>query len=184
MFIDWLPDVFSPFPSFLGSKHVRRTEEGARDQCPLGRDDKKYGADDERFTKKAGETERMALVGRRKQTQKLESRVGVGLVNHGVLKTPNSRPYCPGNPSRYSLSFSSLLLVELSDLPEGQISMDSLILPGLWASSLLLDEICLPSSCCVRRHLLPPLTPALAFPRPGGCHFTYLHSLAFVPLLL
>lgn len=36
-----------------------------------------------------------ALTGNRKQIQKLESRVGIGLGNHAVSTTPNSRPHCP-----------------------------------------------------------------------------------------
>lgn len=44
--------------------------------------------------KRLDEAEQMALMGSRKQIQKLESRVGVGLGNHGVLTIPNSSPYC------------------------------------------------------------------------------------------
>lgn len=75
--------------------------------------------------KSLNEAEEKALMGNRKQIQKLESRVGIDLGIHGVLTTPNSRPCCPENYTRYSLPPSSLLLIALSD---GQISMDSFIL--------------------------------------------------------
>ena len=39
--------------------------------------------------KKLSEAEQMTLMGSRKQIWKLESRVGVGLGNHGVLTTPS-----------------------------------------------------------------------------------------------
>lgn len=46
--------------------------------------------------KRLNEADQTALMGHRKQIQKLESRVGVCLGNHGVMTTPSSRPYCPG----------------------------------------------------------------------------------------
>nr|KAF6382941.1 hypothetical protein mPipKuh1_011987 [Pipistrellus kuhlii] len=44
--------------------------------------------------KRIDEAEQMALMGSRKQIQKLESRIGVGLDNHGVFPIPNSSPHC------------------------------------------------------------------------------------------
>lgn len=44
--------------------------------------------------KRLDEAEQMALMESRKQIQKLESRIGVGLGNHGVFPIPNSSPHC------------------------------------------------------------------------------------------
>lgn len=46
--------------------------------------------------KRLDEAEQRAVMGNRKQIQKLESRVGVCMGHHGAMTTPNSRPYCPG----------------------------------------------------------------------------------------
>ena len=40
MKVTWLAADPSSFLSVLGSKHFRRTEEGARHQCSLGKDEK------------------------------------------------------------------------------------------------------------------------------------------------
>lgn len=92
--LDWLLDCLSPFPSFLGSKHVRRIEEGARYQCPLGEDEREHGADRD-LQERLDDAEQTVVIGNRKQSQKLESRVGVRLHNHGVLTTPNSKLIVP-----------------------------------------------------------------------------------------
>ena len=41
----WPPDYLGPLPSFLGSKHVRSTEEAAGYQRTLGEDEEEHGAD-------------------------------------------------------------------------------------------------------------------------------------------
>lgn len=46
--------------------------------------------------KRLNEADQTALMGSRKQIQKLESRVGICLDNHGVMTTSDSRPYSPG----------------------------------------------------------------------------------------
>lgn len=63
--------------------------------------------------KRLSEAEEMNLMGSRKKIQKLESRVGVGLGNHGNSQL---RPYYSRNHTSYSLPLSSVLLVVFSDL--------------------------------------------------------------------
>lgn len=60
------------------------------------------------------DAEQTAIVGNRKQIQKLESRVGVCLCNHGVLTTPSSKSYCLGISHQIVLPPSSLWLVALA----------------------------------------------------------------------
>ena len=60
------------------------------------------------------DTEQTAIMGNRKQVQKLESRVGVCLCNRGVLTTPSSRPYRPGISYEVVLPASSLWLAALA----------------------------------------------------------------------
>lgn len=77
--------------------------------------------------KRLDEAEQTALLGSRKQIQKLESRVGVCVGHHGVSTTPNSRPHCPGishhmfPASHITFAFSSFSSLGC------QISMYSLI---------------------------------------------------------
>lgn len=114
------------------------------------------------------DAEQTALMGTRKQIQKLESRVGVCWVVMGSWQLPVRTLIVLEYHIREALPRSSLLLVALSDLWECHISKYLFILLDFGPpnrASLRLDEIHLPAKWVyISSH---SLTPALGSLKPG-----------------